>query len=65
MVIPRYRAIVAFKTAYYSFYLPVALALHVCYIPASYTVPAADGMSTVARPYDIAREILIAIGEYS
>ena len=54
-----------FKTAYYSFYLPVALALHMCNIPESYIVPAADETATVVRPYDIAREILIAIGEYS
>ena len=53
-----------FKTAYYSFYFPVALALYMCNIPESYTVPAADGTATVVRPYDIAREILIAIGEY-
>ena len=50
-----------FKTAYYSFYLPVALAMYMCNIPESYTAP---GTATVVRPYDVAREILIAIGEY-
>ena len=61
----RHRLIVVFKTVYYSFYLPVALALYTCDIPESYTVPAVDGTAMVVRPYDVAREILIAIGEYS
>ena len=61
----RYRLIVVFKTAYYSFYLPVALALYMCNVPESYTAAAADGTAMVVRPYDVAREILIAIGEYS
>ena len=33
-------------------------------IPESYAATAADGTATVVRPYDVAREILIAIGEY-
>ena len=60
----RHRVIVVFKMAYCSFYLPVALALYMCNIPESYIVPAADGAATVVHPYDIAREILIAMGEY-
>ena len=60
----RHRLIVIFKTAYYSFYLPVALALYMCNVPESYTAPATDGTAAVVRPYDVAREILIAIGEY-
>ncbi|KAK2460024.1 hypothetical protein APHAL10511_007947 [Amanita phalloides] len=60
----KHRLIVLFKTAYYSFYLPVALAMYMCHVPESYTAPGADGKPTEVRPYDVAREILIAIGEY-
>ena len=30
---PRHQKIVIFKTSYYSFYLPVALAMYMCGIP--------------------------------
>jgi farnesyl diphosphate synthase len=46
-----YRFIVAFKTAYYSFYLPVALALHLC------------GAAT-PRNLAQARRVLLPLGEY-
>lgn len=51
--------IVIYKTAYYSFYLPVALAMHICQIPTSYTI----GSQTV-QPYSVALSILIPLGEY-
>jgi len=51
--------IVQYKTAYYSFYLSVALALRVCGVPEAYEV----GGKTV-RPYDVALSILLRIGEY-
>ncbi|KAF8066821.1 isoprenoid synthase domain-containing protein [Lyophyllum atratum] len=59
----RHRVIVVYKTAYYSFHLPVALAMHMCNIPESYTVQASEGSKTL-RPYDLALSILIPLGEY-
>jgi farnesyl diphosphate synthase len=55
----RHRLIVIYKTAYYSFYLPVALALFYTRVPSSYTA----GGQTV-RPFDLAQSILIPLGEY-
>ncbi|PFH48501.1 hypothetical protein AMATHDRAFT_65350 [Amanita thiersii Skay4041] len=59
----KHRLIVIYKTAYYSFYLPVALAMYMCLIPESYTLSAVGGPRTV-HPYVIAKDILMAIGEY-
>ncbi|KAM6493580.1 Isoprenoid synthase domain containing protein [Amanita muscaria] len=59
----KHRLIVIFKTAYYSFYLPVAAALHLCLVPESYTISSPSGPVTV-HPYTTARDILIVIGEY-
>ena len=47
----RHRFIVIYKTAFYSFYLPVALAMHMCHI----TSPTA---------FHLAKSILIPLGEY-
>lgn len=47
----RHQFIVVYKTAYYSFYLPVALAMHVCGI-------------TAPSSFDLALKILIPLGEY-
>jgi farnesyl diphosphate synthase len=47
----RYKSIVKYKTAFYSFYLPVALGMIVAGI-------------TDAKQYDIARSILCIMGEY-
>ena len=47
----RYTAIVKYKTSFYSFYLPVVLAIHM----AGYSDP---------KLYDSAREILLEIGHY-
>lgn len=44
------------KTAYYSFYLPVALAMHFCGIPQE-DAPDRD-------PYKLAQDILIPLGHY-
>jgi len=51
----RHRLIVVYKTAYYSFYLPVALAMHMSGIPAS---------QGSFAPYKAALDILIPLGEY-
>ncbi|KIL64788.1 hypothetical protein M378DRAFT_162951 [Amanita muscaria Koide BX008] len=58
----RHKQIVIYKTAYYSFYLPVALAMYMCQIPQSYSASAGDG--NTLYPYTMARDILIGIGEY-
>ncbi|KAK7682293.1 hypothetical protein QCA50_014496 [Cerrena zonata] len=52
----KHRLIVVYKTAYYSFYLPVALALHVSGVKAIPNSP--------KDPFTIASEILIPLGEY-
>ncbi|THH28348.1 hypothetical protein EUX98_g5847 [Antrodiella citrinella] len=50
----RHRLIVVYKTAFYSFYLPVALAMRVCGVP---NTPTND-------PYALASSILIPLGTY-
>ncbi|KAJ7283194.1 isoprenoid synthase domain-containing protein [Mycena rebaudengoi] len=55
----KHRLIVIYKTAYYSFYLPVAVALHMSGVPASYTL---DGKTV--EPYKVALDILLPLGEY-
>ncbi|KAK0192017.1 isoprenoid synthase domain-containing protein [Armillaria mellea] len=55
----RHNLIVIYKTAYYSFYLPVALAMHMCRVPTTYTID-----STNVQPYESAKSILISLGEY-
>ncbi|KAJ4473801.1 farnesyl-diphosphate synthase [Lentinula aciculospora] len=56
----KHSMIVVYKTAFYSFYLPVALAMLFCGIPTSYTL---HNSSPVA-PYEVAKGILIPLGEY-
>lgn len=46
-----------YKTAFYSFYLPVALAMYMSKIPKSYA-------NSSVRPYEVALSILIPLGEY-
>jgi farnesyl diphosphate synthase len=58
----RHHLIVIYKTAFYSFYLPVALAMHVCNIPESYPGPTPGAAEQ--RPYDIALSILLPLGKY-
>jgi farnesyl diphosphate synthase len=55
----RHAFIVQYKTAYYSFYLSVALAMRVCGVPESYAVK-----GETIRPYEHALSILLPLGEY-
>ncbi|KAJ7067809.1 farnesyl-diphosphate synthase [Mycena amicta] len=55
----KHRLIVIYKTAYYSFYLPVALAMYMSRVPASYQL---NGKTI--EPYKVAMDILIPLGEY-
>ncbi|KAK7049724.1 Farnesyl pyrophosphate synthetase [Paramarasmius palmivorus] len=57
----KHSLIVIYKTAYYSFYLPVALAMYMCGVPETYT-DAATGK--VIKPYEVAKSILLPLGEY-
>ncbi|THH07126.1 hypothetical protein EW146_g9412 [Bondarzewia mesenterica] len=52
----RHSIIVTYKTAYYSFYLPVAAAMLMCQIPRN--------SSPLSNPYQAARSILLPLGEY-
>jgi len=58
----RHSLIVIYKTAYYSFYLPVACAMLVSRIPETYSIPTSP--PSTARPYEQALSILIPLGEY-
>ncbi|KAF8585374.1 farnesyl-diphosphate synthase [Ramaria rubella] len=71
----KHRLIVLYKTAYYSFYLPVALAMIYTGIPVPATLPsvartiAVDPTATVSfaptdEPYQLAMDILLPLGEY-
>ena len=53
-----------YKTAYYSFHLPVALAMHMCNVPEVYTIRLPSQETKVIRPYDLALSILLPLGEY-
>ncbi|KAJ7367785.1 farnesyl-diphosphate synthase [Mycena albidolilacea] len=55
----KHRLIVLYKTAYYSFYLPVALALYMSGVPESYTLE-----GKIVEPYKVALSILLPLGEY-
>ncbi|KAF7331595.1 Fructose-bisphosphate aldolase [Mycena kentingensis (nom. inval.)] len=55
----KHSLIVIYKTAYYSFYLPVALAMYMSRVPVSYEL---DGKKI--EPYKVAMDILIPLGEY-
>ena len=59
-MLTRHRFIVLYKTAYYSFYLPVASAMLMSRIPKTYIIPP----STTVHPYKIASSILLSLGEY-
>jgi farnesyl diphosphate synthase len=61
----KHRLIVIYKTAFYSFYLPVALAMYMAKIPQSYPSPnPSPNYPAEIKPYDIALSILLDIGEY-
>ena len=51
-----------YKTAFHSFYLPVALAMCMARIPYSYPSPIHPGETV--KPFDVALHILLQIGEY-
>ncbi|KAJ7171640.1 isoprenoid synthase domain-containing protein [Mycena crocata] len=55
----KHRLIVLYKTAYYSFYLPVALAMLVSGVPTEYTLA-----GKTVSPYKTALSILLPLGEY-
>jgi hypothetical protein len=57
----RHVSIVRYKTAFYSFYLPVALAMYMATIPDSYPPP---NDSPEIKPYANALSILLDIGQY-
>ena len=59
-ILTRYQFISLYKTAYYSFYLPVACAMLMSHIPETYIIP----FSTTIHPYAIASSILLPLGEY-
>ncbi|KAJ6607909.1 isoprenoid synthase domain-containing protein [Mycena sp. CBHHK59/15] len=54
-----YHILVVYKTSYYSFYIPVALAMHMSGVPETYTL--AD---ETIEPYKVALSILLPLGEY-
>ncbi|KAH9830737.1 farnesyl-diphosphate synthase [Rhodofomes roseus] len=54
----KHQLIVIYKTAYYSFYLPVALAMYMC------GIPHASSGSSGTDPYALAKSILVPLGEY-
>ncbi|KAG2354240.1 isoprenoid synthase domain-containing protein [Suillus spraguei] len=57
--LPKHAFIVRYKTAYYSFYLSVALAMRMCGVPDVYEL---DGKTI--EPYKEADRILIPMGEF-
>ncbi|KAF9651031.1 terpenoid synthase [Thelephora ganbajun] len=58
----KHRLIVVYKTAFYSFYLPVALSMYMAGIPDSYPSPVSP--NETVKPFDVALSILLQIGEY-
>ncbi|KAF9465396.1 farnesyl-diphosphate synthase [Collybia nuda] len=60
----RHRVIVTYKTAYYSFHLPVAIAMHMCNIPTTYRVRLPSNVTKAINPYDLTLAILLPLGEY-
>ncbi|KAJ7158344.1 farnesyl-diphosphate synthase [Mycena crocata] len=57
----KFNLVALYKTAHYSFYLPVALAMLMCEIPATYH---SRTSGKTEHPYTLARSILLPIGEY-
>ncbi|KAJ6470064.1 farnesyl-diphosphate synthase [Mycena vitilis] len=61
MSLEKFQLIARYKTAYYSFYLPVALAMLMCEIPSAYQ---SKSSGKTIHAYELARSILLPIGEY-
>lgn len=57
--LPKHTFIVRYKTAYYSFYLSVALAMRMCGVPDAYELS-----GKTVEPYKEADRILIPMGEF-
>lgn len=57
----KYSKIVIYKTAFYSFYLPVFMGLLLCDVP---TPPREKAGDPLTDPYQRARDILLPMGEY-
>ncbi|KAJ6607908.1 isoprenoid synthase domain-containing protein [Mycena sp. CBHHK59/15] len=55
----KYHVLATCKTSYYSFYLPVALAMQISGVPETYTLN-----GTMIEPYKVALSILVPLGEY-
>ncbi|KAJ7666230.1 farnesyl-diphosphate synthase [Mycena polygramma] len=61
MSLEKFQLIARYKTAYYSFYLPVGLAMLMCEIPTAYH---SKSSGKTVHAYELARNILLPIGEY-
>ncbi|KAG6808469.1 hypothetical protein H0H92_004016 [Tricholoma furcatifolium] len=59
----RHRFISIYKTSYYTFLLPVLLPMLMCDIPETYIVQT-KGSTTNFKPYDLARSVLLPLGDY-
>ncbi|PIL34722.1 hypothetical protein GSI_03503 [Ganoderma sinense ZZ0214-1] len=60
----KYQKIVIFKTAYYSFYLPVALAMYMCGIPLSSAPVSSVSSASFSTSSNDSYAISVPIGEY-
>ncbi|KZP19029.1 terpenoid synthase [Athelia psychrophila] len=61
----KHNFIVLYKTAYYSFYLPVALSMYMTHIPIPTDISYKPSTSAgVTEPYQLALNILLPLGEY-
>ncbi|KAF7316293.1 Terpenoid synthase [Mycena indigotica] len=60
----RFRLVAQYKTAYYSFYLPVALAMTLTGVPKTYVSRSAVWSPGTFYPYEIAHSITMPIGIY-
>ncbi|KAF8138091.1 isoprenoid synthase domain-containing protein [Mycena galopus ATCC 62051] len=61
MSLEKFQLIARYKTAYYSFYLPVALAMLMSEVPETYQ---SQSSGETVHAYKVARSILLPIGEY-
>ncbi|KAJ3560691.1 hypothetical protein NP233_g10672 [Leucocoprinus birnbaumii] len=59
----RHSTLVIWKTAFYSFYLPVACAMYLCGITRTPVAPL-DPSKSAEDPYEVAKSILLLLGEY-